>query len=89
MNIEHELSHILRMKKIGTCKKCGGEYISNRMGRYTCKACGYVELDDEGKVREYLSKNGTSSYYDVEKNTGAKREVLDKFVNIKTAKKWK
>lgn len=85
VDIENELSHILKLKKVGACKKCGGEYFSNRMGRYTCKSCGFVELDDEGKVREYLKDHGTSTYYDVEKNTGARRETLDKFIDLKTS----
>lgn len=79
MNIESELDDILKKKKMGSCEKCGGEYVSNRMGRYTCKKCGHEVLDDEGKVREYLRKNGAAPYMTVQKDTGASREILNKF----------
>lgn len=80
MDMEKELEQLVRSRKMGKCKKCGGVFRTNRMGRYECDNCGNVELDDEGKVREYLEKYGASTYAEVEAGTGVSRKVLDRFL---------
>jgi predicted RNA-binding Zn-ribbon protein involved in translation (DUF1610 family) len=80
MNIEEELERLVKRKKIGRCRECGGEMVQERVGRYVCKACGQIVLDEVGQVRDYLEKNGTSSYAAVEANTNASAEVLNQFL---------
>lgn len=81
MNIEEELEQLVRLKNMGACDKCGGELISNHAGKYKCRQCGNIMLDEVGKVREYLEKHGAATYLEVEEQTGVSREVLNKFYN--------
>jgi predicted RNA-binding Zn-ribbon protein involved in translation (DUF1610 family) len=80
MNIEEELERLVKQKKIGRCRQCGGEMRQERVGRYICKSCGGIVLDEVGQVRDYLEKNGAASYAAVEANTNASTEVLNQFL---------
>jgi predicted RNA-binding Zn-ribbon protein involved in translation (DUF1610 family) len=81
MNIEEELERLVKRRKIGSCKLCGGQMVPDSVGRYTCRACGEVVLDEVGRVRDYLEKNGATSYTMLEENTKVSAEVLHKFLH--------
>jgi transposase-like protein len=80
MDIELELERLVKHKKIGNCKKCGGQMVPDLVGRYTCRGCGETVLDEVGQVRDYLEKNGKTSYAVVEQDTNASAEVLHRFL---------
>lgn len=41
--------------KIYVCGKCGGSRLDYRgLGRYRCLECGFITLDDFGKVKEFV-----------------------------------
>ncbi|MBR1628604.1 MAG: hypothetical protein IJ679_04950 [Lachnospiraceae bacterium] len=62
------------------CKQCGSfmDYIS--LGEYKCPSCGFVELDDYGKIRSYLDENGTASSAEIELATGVRRSVINEYL---------
>ncbi len=62
------------------CKKCGGRMIYKYKGMYQCDECEEQDYDDFGIVARYLAENGEASSVVIEKNTGVKRELINKFL---------
>lgn len=52
------------------CKKCGDVLKYHAPGAYKCEHCSAVELDDYGKVREYLYLHTGASAEEIEEHTG-------------------
>ena len=70
---------IIKSKPV-ECTACKGrlQYIGG--GKYRCQECGCEELDDFGKVKDYLEKNGPSPAVIVSQATGVKEEVINYFL---------
>ena len=62
------------------CEKCGGIVKFRGSGRYECEDCGYVFLDDFGKVREFLEKRGPSNIMEISYATGIEKTVISKLL---------
>lgn len=62
------------------CGECGNRvsYVSG--GKYQCEVCGHEELDDFGKVKEYLDENGPTPALIIAKATGVRPEVIEMFL---------
>lgn len=58
------------------CKKCQGKmnFIGN--GRYQCQSCKAEEVDDFGRVKEYLDEHGPTPIPTIEEETGVEQRVL-------------
>lgn len=52
------------------CKKCGDVLKYHAPGAYKCDHCSSVELDDYGKVREFLYLHAGASAEEIEEHTG-------------------
>lgn len=62
------------------CSKCKGKLYYQGGGIYKCEDCGNTELDDFGKVREYLEENGIQSAYTIHDATGVSLSLINNFV---------
>lgn len=58
------------------CKKCGSKNEYKSMGEYECPSCGLIEIDDYGKVRRFLEKNGPSPAVEISAGTGVPVDVI-------------
>lgn len=63
-----------------TCGLCHGkmEYLGG--GRYKCEFCGHEELDEFGKVKDFLETHGPTPSYQISLVTGVRKEVIDLFL---------
>ncbi len=52
------------------CTKCGGKYVFQGCGRYTCENCGDEIYDDFGKIRAFLDEHGPSPAVVISEGTG-------------------
>jgi DNA-directed RNA polymerase subunit M/transcription elongation factor TFIIS len=62
------------------CAKCGGALAYVAGGTFKCRKCGHEQLDDFGKVRQYLDKNGPASKHDIHLKTGVDMDIIDHLV---------
>lgn len=62
------------------CKKCQGKMKFIGGGRYQCQSCKAEELDDFGKVKEYLNEHGPTPILTIEEETGVKQRLLQEFL---------
>lgn len=62
------------------CKECGGKLFYQDSGEYLCADCGAAELDDFGKIKRYLDKNGPSPAVFIAKDTGVALEIINLFL---------
>lgn len=72
-------------KKIGydkpeICGLCNNELKYQGSGRYKCEFCGHEELDDFGKVKDFLETHGPTPSYQISVVTGVRKEVIDLFL---------
>lgn len=74
------LGQVVLDNKPHFCPKCGGKYNDNTLGIYKCPRCGYEELDDYGKVRDFLEKNGSSSAITIASETGVSVGNINRFL---------
>ena len=78
-NKEKDLNDILVQNKIKFCS-CKGQMRYMGGGRYICSVCGKEELDDFGKVKQYLDEHGPSSAYIFSIATGVDKEIINLFL---------
>lgn len=79
-----EMNNLLRPEESGVpvlCGKCHGKLIYNGLGQYKCEKCQNIELDNYGKVREYLEKHPGASVPDICTATGLNRAEISKMVS--------
>lgn len=62
------------------CKKCGGKLFYENSGMYRCEDCGEEELDDFGKIKEYIEEHGPSPSTAISEETGVPLEIIDIFL---------
>ena len=62
------------------CKKCGGELEYVALGEYKCRSCGYVEMDDFGKIRTFLAENGPSPAIVINQATGVSLDKINSYL---------
>lgn len=62
------------------CKKCGGKLFYQNSGEYRCEDCEATELDDFGKIKRFLEKNGPSPATEISEETGVALEIIDLYL---------
>lgn len=59
------------------CKACGGKMGYVNHGKYQCETCGAVEMDDFGKVRQYIEEHGPSPAFAISEETGVPVSIIN------------
>lgn len=62
------------------CKKCKGKLFYQNGGMYQCQDCGAEELDDFGKIKEFLEENGPAPATEIAEATGIPIEIINLFL---------
>ena len=64
-------------RKPTRCSECKGriKYIGG--GHYECYDCGHQEVDDFGKVKDYIDENGASPAIVISENTGVPVDMIN------------
>ena len=62
------------------CRKCGGKLFYEGNGTYKCHDCGETEMDDFGKIKQYLEKNGATPAVQIAEDTGISINVINVFL---------
>jgi len=62
------------------CTVCKGKMFYVDSGRYECRACGHEELDDFGKVKQFLEENGPTPVLQIAYATGVTAEIIELFL---------
>lgn len=73
-------AQMIQYERVKKCAKCGNpmKYVYGEM--YECPECGYKELSDFGRVREYLEKNGPQTAIIIAENTGVSIDEINRFL---------
>ncbi len=62
------------------CPICTGSLEYSGLGEYRCEQCGATILDDFGKVRKFLEKNGPSPAVIISEGTGVPVSKINDFL---------
>ena len=62
------------------CEECHGKLFYTGSGKYNCADCGHEMMDDFGKVKAFLEKNGPSPMLVIAEATGVNVDVIDFFL---------
>lgn len=62
------------------CKQCGGKLFYQNSGEYRCEDCEATELDDFGKIKRFLEKNGPSPATEIAEETGVALEIINLYL---------
>lgn len=75
-----EMAKVVIKNKIKYCSKCGHQYQYQHSGIYKCPNCGNTEMDDFGKVKAFLDKNGPAPAVIISDATGVRISVINTFL---------
>ncbi len=64
-------------RKPTRCSKCRGRLRYSGAGRYEGFDCGHEEIDDFGKVKEFIDENGACPAIIISECTGVPEEIIN------------
>ncbi len=64
-------------RKPTRCSKCKGRIRYIGGGYYECFDCGNLEVDDFGKVKDYIDENGSAPAIIISENTGVPVDIIN------------
>ena len=77
-DIESQLGNYIIRQNFSTCPEREGEFEYQGLGKFKCKKCGYIELNNYGKVKEYIDKHENVTLLELAHSTGLRfSEVRD------------
>ncbi len=80
MNTVYDLEKLIIGNKPVICENCQGKMFYVSSGKYECRLCGHIVLDDFGKVKQYLEDYGPSPAIVVSEATGVPTEIIEMFL---------
>ena len=75
-----DLEKLLIENKPTHCELCGEKVYYLDSGKYQCRNCEHIMMDDFGKVKTYIEEHGPSPAMEIECATGVRQEVIDMFL---------
>lgn len=75
-----ELEEIFLAHRPEYCRECGGKMIFQGAGTYLCANCGYEDMDDYGRIRDYLEKHEGANALEIAEGTGVELEIIRMFL---------
>lgn len=92
-DVKFALEKLVKENKPVTCKICGGKMLPVKSGRYRCDACGNIEVDDFGKIKDFLELNGPTPITVIAMATGVETDIIELYlkrgkVEITEGSKW-
>lgn len=75
--IMESIEKLLEPSRPKLCDSCLGRMIYISDGAYRCEVCGRVALDDLGKVKRYLDKNGVAPISEIAEATKVSQELIE------------
>ena len=78
--MREEVEKMIMERRPIFCKECGGRLYYSNEGVYECYDCGSTELDDFGKIKKYIEKNGPSPAIWISKDTGIDVEIINVYL---------
>ncbi len=64
-------------RKPNRCSKCKGRIRYTGGGYYECFDCGNIEVDDFGRVKDYIDANGPTPAIIISDNTGVPIDIVN------------
>ncbi|MBR5635868.1 MAG: hypothetical protein IKW81_02930 [Pseudobutyrivibrio sp.] len=64
-------------RKPNRCSKCRGRLKYIGAGYYECYECGHKEIDDFGRIKDYIDEHGASPAVVISDNTGVPIELVN------------
>ena len=77
---DEKWKRLLRSNVPFRCSECKMRLNYIGSGRYECPKCGVIELDEFGKIKQYLSVNGPTPAWKIARELGIRREVIEQYV---------
>ncbi|MCR5415484.1 MAG: hypothetical protein K6E79_01665 [Pseudobutyrivibrio sp.] len=74
---QEEFVKIFTERKPTRCSECKGRIRYIGEGKYECFDCGHQEMDDFGRVKEYIDANGPRPAVLISEHTGVPIEVIN------------
>jgi len=78
--LDRALEKLLLESKPLTCELCEEKIYYLDGGRYACRSCGHIMLDDFGKVKQFIEKNGPSPSAVIAYGTGVRQDIINVFL---------
>lgn len=75
-----DLKKAMDKKEFKNCKFCGGKLLYLYSGIYQCETCGTHDMDDFGKIKSFIDKNGPSPAFIISTATGVSMETIDDYL---------
>ena len=75
-----ELEKLLKHNKIEICTECGGKMKMVRSGEYACEKCGAIQMDDFGRIRDYMREHGAATKEEICVVLGIRAEVVNEYI---------
>ena len=80
MGLERELEKLVQQKMVERCELCHNRMNYVGSGKYRCVYCGAEMLDDFGKIKDFLDRNGPTPSGIISQKTGLSMEKIDAYL---------
>ena len=79
-DLEKSIEKALIERKPMSCELCGEKVYYLDSGKYQCRSCNHIMLDDFGKVKAYIEEHGPSHSVAIASATGVSPDIIDVFL---------
>lgn len=80
ITIKDEFKRLILSNKFSECKACGGKMEYLYSGIYKCGDCKAMKMDDFGKIRTFLDKEGPTPAVIISQETGVPLDIINDYL---------